>query len=520
MCGSSGDRPPPPSANGGGTCPAGSTEQSCPLQKPHLVEVVEVVARSPLGVVVGAGAASGKLATKTTRTDKNGGLFKQFINLDKDIDGADKRHPEYGRAVELRARIEGGGSLAGQTVKFTCTKTDGPDRPTGMTALTGGAAHGFGSAGGDESATASTDAEGWTGTVEFHLSQYAGDSFEISAQLLEGGAPAGAVMKIGKYEVWRKFWYQSTHATTHVIAAPAKSVTAYVGVCADMLAAEEATFTTADAPAHTFYPGWMVKTGGGDADESVIGGHNRDSFYPLFKDKPGEPVKGHLIFCQHQWDPAGVSNLVSTAVTTNPSADIVVDLGAWNAGIVKPALSGSLVSSGKWKKGAAEGALSDDDIQIVKGRAGLNVVKVKLPAGAPDPTAGGVTVEFKLAYGKYYAGESNGKHMLIRENGDDKQLTQVIAHEFGHGFGQTPREGTQPAPLVKHPKQYDNAHGGQGSHCSDAATEVVDATMTSGKRWTGGTCIMFHQVNPSGCTQLFCATCRPYLRLREMTGLS
>lgn len=519
MCGSSGDRPPPPSANGGGTCPAGGTEQTCPLQKPHLVELVEVVARSPLGVVVGAGAASGKLATKTTRSDKNGGNYKQYINLDKDIDGADKRHPEHDRYVELRARIEGGGSLAGQTVRFSCTKTDGPDRPAGMTALTGSAAHGFGSAGGDATTDTSTDAEGWTGTVSFYLSQYAGDSFEVSAQLLEGGAPTGPVKKIGTYEVWRKFWYQSTRATTHVIAAPAKSVAAYVGVHADMLAAEEATFTAADTPAHTFYPGWMVKTGGGDADESVIGGHNRTHFYPLFKDKAGEPVKGHLIFCQHQWDPFGVSDLVTANVTTNPSADITVNL-SWNAGIVKPALSGDLVSSGKWKKGTDEGPLTDADIQVVKGRPGLTVIKVKLPAGAPDPTAGAVAVELKLRYGKFYAGESNGKHMLIRENGDNKQLTQVISHEFGHGFGQTPRDGTQPAPLAKHPKQYDDAHGGQGSHCSDAATEVVDATMTSGKRWTGGTCIMFHQVNPSGCTQLFCATCRPYLRLREMTALS
>jgi hypothetical protein len=195
-----------------------------------------------------------------------------------------------------------------------------------------------------------------------------------------------------------------------------------------------------------------------------------------------------------------------------------VDLGAWNAGIVKPALSGSLVASGKWKKGAAEGPLSDADIQVVKGRPGFNVIRVMLPAGAPDPTAGAVAIELKLHYGKYYAGESNGKHMLIKEIGDAARLNQVVAHEFGHGFGQTPRAAA--APLALHPKQYDNAHGGSGSHCSDEAAEVVDATMTSGKRWTNGTCIMFHQVNTAGCKQLFCATCRPYLRLHDMSGLS
>ncbi|MDE2083065.1 MAG: hypothetical protein KGI90_17090 [Burkholderiales bacterium] len=512
MCGS-GDKPPRPSANGAGTCPPGATTQTCPLKKPHLVELIEVVARSPLGTVVGAGAASGRLPTKTTRTDKNGAAYQQFINLGKDIDGADKRHPEYGRPVELRARVEGEGSLAGLGVRFRFVLTKGAKRPDG---LAGAPQEGFGSAGGGDTTTASTDAEGWTETVQFHLSQYAGDQYEVYARLADGGAEKS----IGKFEVWRRFWYQITRSDTHAVPAPAQSIAAYKALAADMRAADEVTFTQASAPASTFYPGWMVRTGGGDGAESVIGGHNRSEFYKLYKDEPGKPVKGHLIICHHQWDPIGVSDLVTAQVATNPSAEITVDLKAWNAGLVKPALSGSLVALGQWSQGAASGALGDDDIQIVKGRSGLNCIKVRLPAGAPDPSVAPVTVKLKLNYGKYYAGESNGHHMLIVYRGESANFNQVVSHEFGHGFGQTPRPGSELAPLPAHAHQYDNAHGGQGSHCSTEATEVVDPTMTSGKRWTNGSCIMFHQVNPGGCKQLFCATCEPHLRLQSMAALT
>lgn len=513
MCGS-GEKPPKPSENGAGTCAPGATVAECPLKKPHLVELIEVVARSPLGTVVGAGAASAKLETKTTRTDKNGAAYKQYINLGKDLDGAALRHPEYGRPVELRARIEGEGSLAGLTVNFRFELTAGPHRPAG---ITGGVQEGFGAAGGAATTSATTDGEGWTGVVPLHLSQYAGDQFKVTAQLSDGGAEK----TIGSYEVWRKFWYQITRADTHAVPAPAMSIDAYKAVCADMLAATEATFTKATAPASTFYPGWMVRTGGADADESVIGGHNRDWFYTKFNDEPAKPVKGHLIICQHQWDPFGTSDLVTDTVTTNPSHEITVDLKAWNAGLVKPALKGKLVESGEWSRGAAKGELSDADIVVEKARGGLNRIKIKLPAGAPDPTTGGgVTVKLKLNYGKFYAGESNKKHMLIVYRGEAANYHQVVSHEFGHGFGQTPRPGEETAPLAAHTKQYDNAHGGSGSHCSTEATEVVDATMSSGKRWTNGTCIMFHQVNPGGCKQLFCAVCEPHLRLRDMSSFS
>lgn len=516
-------RPAPANQSHGDDKPADqpTTNCKCPLPPPKqkkvtLVELVEVVARSPEGTVTGAAPASGKLGNTASRTDKKGAAYKQFINLGKDIEGAAKRHPEYARYVEVKARVEStDGAHAGHEVKFTYEQVaKGKKRPA---SLTGAPAEGFGSAGGAATHTASTDAEGWTPTVGFYLSQYAGDQFKITAEATED---AGNKKQTGVYEVWRKFWYQVTRAQTHAVPAPSDSITAYETVCSDMIATNEATFTKADAPAGTFYPGWMVRIGNGDTEESVIGGHNRDEFYKKFVAEADKPVKGHLIICQHQWDPFGESALLTADITSNPSEELTLDLsGAWNAGIVKPALKDDLIVVAKWSAGSKTGDLAVSNILVEKSRTGLNKVKVSLPAGAPDPATEKVTVQLKLRYGKFYAGESNKHHMLIVYRGDQKAFNQVVSHEFGHGFGQTPRDGTQPAPLPKHPKQYSNEHGGVGSHCSTDVTEVDDTTVTSGKRYQGGTCIMFHQVNPSGCKQVFCDDCEPYIRLQDFSAL-
>ncbi len=340
------------------------------------------------------------------------------------------------------------------------------------------------------------------------------------AQGIEGGAPVGATKTVGSYEVWRRFWYQVTRASTHVVPAPAKSVAAYQALCADMIASAGKTFTKAEAPASTFYPAWMVRGSGGVTEESVIGGHNRNWFYGKFVANAAEPVKGHLIICNHQWDPAGESELLNVDLTAAGPAELSFSLGgAWNAGILSPALSGALVVSGLWKQGASTGPLSAADVAIVATRSSIQSVQVTLPAAAPVPTAAKpVNVKLKLRYGKFYAGESNKHQMLIVYDGQAAEFTQVVSHEFGHGFGQTPTPGSQPAPLPKHPKQYTNEHGGVGSHCSTDATLVVDAEYPK-KRYDGGTCVMFHQVNPTGCKQVFCGSCEPYLKLQDFASL-
>ncbi len=508
--GGNGDQPPDPDQPGKKKKDPPSTKK----KKVTLVDLVEVVTRSAEGVVEGAGYSSSKLKTTVTRSDQNGGAYKQFVNLKKDLEGQAKRHPEYENYIEFRARVVCEGvPLSGHPVKFSYEMTDGPKRPAKL------AGHGFS---GGKTIKAQTDGEGWTSVVRFTLSNYAGDQFKITA---EADEDAGNIMRTAPYEVWRKFWYQISRAKDHVIATPTASITAFNAVCADMLVTPEVEFTKASAPANSFYPGYMVRIGRGDTEESVIGRHNREGFYKLFKgDDPATPVKGHLIICQHQWDNGDNngdfrSELLTTTVTSNPSQELTLNLGgSWNAGILKPAMAGDLVIAGSWSGDGRTGALTDANIIIEKARKALNVVRVQLPADAPDPTVTAVEVKLKLAFGKFYAGESADHQMLIVHRGDAVAFTGVVSHEFGHGFGQTHRPGKQPAPLPTHPKQYDDEHGGIGSHCSTAAT-LVDDTEYPKKRYEGGTCNMFHQSNPTGGTQLFCNDCDPYLRLHDFSNL-
>ncbi|MFK7753052.1 MAG: hypothetical protein AB8B51_10940 [Sedimentitalea sp.] len=515
--------------------PVDDPVEPCPLEhKIKLVEFVEVLDRGSEGVVKDPGGVSAKKPTLVTRADKANGLYQQFVNLDQDLEGKAKRHPEYGRYIIVRARVEWvlagrKASLSGKKVEIKL-KNDatGKGNPGG---LDGPDKHGLKKADGDLVEALSTDAEGWTEPLQVHFSIYAGDTFSVSAQADEedGGSYTGTIMKLGTYQVWRRFWYQMTQRKGGAAPAPTDSVKAYAKVCADMVKADAKEFEKKDAPANTIYPDWMVNPGTGSNDDAtVIGNHNSAAFYTMFDAETDKPVKGHLIICDYQWDDAGRSGLTTFEINKTPSDELTVDLGRWNAGIVRPALSGgSLLSNATWRSKAPSGhadhgksgALSDADIQIIKGRSGLNCIKVKLPAGAPDPTVHKVEVKFKIAYGTYWGGESVAHQMLIKYSGKNKNYYQCVSHEFGHGFAQTPCPGDQPSPLGNHPKQYDTAKGGQGVHCNDAATLVMTNPRYPGGIYKTGTCIMYHQLSPSICTQVFCDTCEPYLRLEEFKTL-
>lgn len=527
--------------------PAKIVEPAKEEPKFKLVELVEVVQRAKFGAVVGAAAASkhADCPKVADRNEKDSDAFKQFVNLDKDIDGHAQRHPEHERYIELRARIEWTAgdksqALAGKKVHwaYTLTPQSGAKRPA---ALDGEQNAGFGRANGSKTEISTTDKAGWTPIMKFYLSQYAGDRFSISAQADEqdAGKASGDTLSAGPYVVWRKFWYQMTHAEGKVIAAPAQSVSAYTQVAADMLAADAVVYkkdAVADAK-RTFYPQWMVAGGNDATDAVVIGGHNRDGFYGKFNAEKNHPVKGHLILCDHQWDPASKASEKQIVTMTARSQEVEFELDKkWNSGILKPALQGTLVAYGKWKiddpvgldpalyKGDAikrGGNITDADIKIEAGRSGLKHVTVVLPADCPDPKKYPVIVELRLNYGKWFAGESNVHQMLIvYRPGKDKEFNQVVSHEFGHGFGQAPR----PAAAAKlhlppHPKQYSNEHGGLGPHCSTDATLGGVAPGAPSGLYSGGTCIMFHQLNPAGCMQQFCADCDPFLRLEKMDQL-
>ncbi len=159
----------------------------CPENKLRVVELAEVVTHQG--------------------TDQSRGVNsrRQYINLDGTVDAANP-HPEYGRFIQLKARVEWvsgdkSKSLIGQTVYWYSTSGAG-----NKSGLAGTAQEGFGSAGGGIKATSSVESgDGWTSVMQFYLSQYGGDEFYVSAT--EDPAYKGG-LKAGAYVVWRKLWFE------------------------------------------------------------------------------------------------------------------------------------------------------------------------------------------------------------------------------------------------------------------------------------------------------------------------
>ncbi len=206
----------------------GTACATCPLNKIKLVELVEVVQRKTgkkwagladqmsEGTVGGATADSTDKAKPkiTDRTDFHRNCYRQYINLDKDWpEGKEKRHPEYGRYIELRVRVawvtQRKDSLSGKKVYWTFTHTAVDGRPRD---LKDSEKEGFNSAGGHTAKVSTTDQWGWTPIMKFYLSQYGGDKFSVTVQADEEdqGKPSGKKHSTKTYQVWQRMWYQIT----------------------------------------------------------------------------------------------------------------------------------------------------------------------------------------------------------------------------------------------------------------------------------------------------------------------
>lgn len=513
-----------------GPNPIGSPCKKCKKKKIRLVELIEVVTRKGKGLVGVEGAAPKPKDMKEVvqRTDKDdANTYKQYINLNKDLDGKDKRHFEYGRYIELRARVEWETGkkekLNGRKVIWRFEMVQGQYRPA---LLKGGEKEGFSSPGGKQQHISSTYGQGWTEVVRFYLSQYAGDSFKITVQADEEGTGKyiGKVMETGFYTVWRRFWYQMTYWDGYVVNHPTDSAKEYKRLCAEMLVSDEVKYKKEDAPSRTFYPEWMVSDGVGFGDVLVIGTH-ADWFHKKFKKEKNKLVKAHLIICRAYWWPQGVKSY-KTKINTNPSQELSIPLGDDTYGILKPSLKGKFIINGRWKSLAPtgqpgygkKGSLTDDNILIDSSRTNFNCIKVQLPPGAPNPSTHPVEIKLTLSYSSRWGGESSGSRILIEyDSADLVTYNDVVIHEVGHSFNQTPAPEKQPKSLNKHPKWY-VGHGGVGDHCFTDSTKV----NTPGKKekfvYENGTCNMFHQLN-SNWKHKFCVTCEPYIRLQNMSKI-
>lgn len=571
-------------ANTLGSQPVGTTTAPCPPVYYELIELVEVVSQnSVMKWVKGPAMATADAATlpsKVERTDKSGANFKQYINLDSDLEGSAKRHPEYGRIIQFRARVKqtngNTDKLAGVTVDFSYTRTDGPARtntgtnpvwalplpppvgtPASQPGPSGTETEGFGNWGGAKTTSASTDDKGWTTTpVSFFCSQYGGDSFEISAKLAPGTSVCASTLPLktaAKYVVWRKFWYQLTHATGYTPPTPTAAKTAYEEVFAEMAAATPKTFEKTDLPAdlqgRTFLKEYMFKVGGSATkDVAVIGAHNKEKFAAMRTVEADHPLKANLIVCEYQCDPKDTTSSKTTTsvfkLDAGKSKTVTLTQGGSGGAIVcKPALEGGadLVKNGKWSTanltvgaaGGASGNITDADIEIESTRGSLLEVKVTLPAAAPIPTsAAPVWIKLRLRTAASYLGESFGTGQIMcvynpaaaaGDQGSEADFNDTVTHELGHMWKQTPEPGTQPASMNDHPLQY-VGHQGQGSHCRHGATMSAPGPV----HWNDasedephpedGDCVIYHSFS-TACSHKFCETCKPYLQLQDMSSL-
>jgi hypothetical protein len=457
------------------------------------VELVEVVTQDQEKWVKGAGMDTTEIADKVERKDKDGSNFKQYINLNRDVEGTPKRHPEYGRVITLKARVKQKDGkkdkLSGVKVNFSNKRTDGPNRsnPGGTDPevwkgadLTGSEKEGFGSAGGSATTSAQTDSEGWTSAVSFYLSMFGGDQFEIEAALDSSvaGASGGQPKKTqAKYVVWRKFWYQMTYADGFGAKQPTEAEKAYKEVFGEVVKSEEKKFKKTDLPAdlqdRTFLKEYMLKQGGANKDVAAVGGHNKNEFAkkPIYdKTKPkGHPLKANLIICEFQCDPAtddsrnpAYTSLGKFKLTGN-GQEITLAQGTGGAIVSKPPLrpNGKLVIKGEWSKKespwAKEGSIKDVNIEIDRNRSSTLKVKVDLSkgtTGAPTPRdAKPMFIKLQLDTAESFLGESFGKGQVLcvyrptasaGTQGSEQDYNDTVAHELGHMWNQTPEPTEQP----------------------------------------------------------------------------
>jgi hypothetical protein len=545
---------------------AGKKRQKCPRKKKvriKLVELVEIVERSGTeGTVGGVGMASSDPKFKEiTRRTTESGQYRQYINFGKDLDGADKRHPECDRFIEFRARIEREDGkkegLAGKKVHWSYVLTSKGDHRNAQLKTGQADLHKDDNAyikGGQgpkkDKLITRTNGKGWTNKVKVYLSKYGGDQYTIKAQADKEnkGSPSGKTLEAGAYVVWRKFWYQNTVRKGASVPDVSQSQTAYGKVCANMVAARKKTVQfdkealnkkEANIADRTIYKEFMFKVSGSNAkDVVVIGRHNEKAIRKFFVAEAKEPVKAHLMFCDYQWDPQTTfASETGIVIDRNPSSEIcMANIDTSNVeGIVSPALQGLLVHAGSswqavkpgfWAKtgevlrqiftlGLASskvwlksqsGTFQDNDVVIDPKRTDLNCVKVRIRGLAKGRFLGKVKATLKLSYAEGFLGDNDGYQNTIVMGRPGTSST--VSHEIGHGFHQTPRSSDADVPksLKVHPNQYMD----YGSHCNKGATP-------DGTKYQSGPCIMATRSNKINRT--YCDVCQPYIRLQDMTQM-
>jgi hypothetical protein len=391
----------------------------------------------------------------------------QYINLDSSVT-PDAPHPEYGRAIKFKARVEwisGDKSkpLSGKSVHWY-SKPGGGNKA----GLAGQDKEGFVSAGGDASQSVTTTADGWTPVVTFHLSQYGGDQFTVYAtedSAKKGGRPSGT------FTVWRKLWFE------------VDTMKKRGGGTLDMDHAGlpklyESCFIELEKQGTDNQPGntWNLETSGLHAFANDYFGAERS------------PFESHEVAIDHQADRADGDLEVELTADTYIHGDVesyyVYDGGT------------TWLKTAQYDDGSGYKALDKSKVTLAGANKVYKQIKIDLTTGPVKPTvAKPVKVKLTFIQAKEWSGDgSNTPHAMVamgywydtESEGEAKKRTLgTMAHELGHLLGMVPTSSSTYVDT------------GTGHHCTDAS------------------CVMF-STNTATRGNNFCNVCLEELRKADL----
>jgi hypothetical protein len=411
-----------------------------PADKIRLVEVAEVVT-----------AADG--------TDNNESVATrdQYINMP-----AENAHPDLGRSVRLRARVEWTSgakkSLAGQNVYWYFTP-DGGNRNGLPASLQAGFEQS-----GKARFTSTTGADGWTDIVHFIPSQYGGDRFKVFGT--DNGGYTGG-LAAGEYTVWRRVFYE--------LDCMKRAEGGTYSDRADIAGMEDKLNAAFIDPVAT-------GTDGEPDHVRMIGEHEVEAWATGFRDGSGAPRYYHLVLIDTiAWDPAPVPR---TFACGNGNDTIVLSAATY---LLK---AGAWFGSATYDQGVHKGAIPAANLSLVEtgdpssGNDAF-VITVNWNGLPVDPTQ---AVRVRLTFTNWTEGSGlqvpTGPATIIgvrwrersfRATPDKigKSTLNTMLHEPGHAMGLAPAtlpDGTANA------NQYNKA----GSHCHALSNKCVMYEANSG----------------------------------------
>ena len=437
-------------------------------------EVVKLIVAAKTAVVEVVEVTKHK-GSKSTQPVQN---RKQYINLDEKA-GPDKAHPEYSRSVKLKARLswvsgDKSASLSGKKV-YWYSKGDAKNKSD----LKGDEKEGFKAwFSRRERKISRVGNDGWTSEVEFKLSIYGGDKFEVFAtedSTYENG------MKAGSYEVWRKLWVEMESMkkrSSGTFSLPKDSLTKAYKDC----------FIEIENQGTDSQPNnkWNLKT-------SKLHAFANDYF-----GAGKSPYQAQELAIDHQADPSDQTmeiNMWKTVFTSPKSgAYYVYDGGtswiksAQYRDASKPSILG--IKFG-WKN------LDKSKISLTGTNKVLKKIKIDLSGGPVTPTKKkSVDVKLKLKTSKEWAGDGSSKphaHIATGYYEDvytnlakaTKQIFCTRVHEMGHLIGLVSKKSST------------HVDTGTGNHCTDK------------------NCIMYFQVGDKRTS--LCNVCKEYVRRADLS---